>query len=126
MAVSPEFAAHVRDLFHGIGPVDIRRMFGGAGIYLGDAMFGLIYEDGLIYMRGDAELGPAYEAEGSEQWVYDGQSKPVAMPFWRLPDSAMDDPDEALAWARRSLMPAEAAAAEKRAAKARKQARKRG
>ena len=126
MAVSPEFAAHVRDLFHGIGPVAIRRMFGGAGIYLSDAMFGLIYEDGLIYMRGDAELGPAYEAEGSEQWVYDGQSKPVAMPFWRLPDSAMDDPDEALAWARRSLMPAEAAAAEKRAAKARKQARKRG
>ena len=54
MAVSAEFAAHVRDLFGGLGPIDIRRMFGGAGIYLGDAMFGLIYEDGLIYMRGDA------------------------------------------------------------------------
>jgi len=126
MAVSAEFAAHVRDLFGGLGPIDIRRMFGGAGIYLGDAMFGLIYEDGLIYMRGDPALGPAYEAEGSEQWVYEGSGKPVAMPFWRLPDSAMDDPDEALGWASRSLVPAESAAAAKRAAKARKQARKLG
>jgi len=124
MAVSAEFAAHVRDLFGGLGPIDIRRMFGGAGVYLDDAMFGLIFEDGLIYMRGDPELGPAYEAEGSEQWVYDGKNKPVAMPFWRLPDSAMDDPDEALDWARRSLVPAEQAASEKRAAKARKAARK--
>jgi len=126
VAVSAEFAAHVRDLFGGLGPIDIRRMFGGAGIYLGDAMFGLIYEDGLIYMRGDAGLGPDYEAEGCEQWVYEGKGKPVAMPYWRLPDSAMDDSDEAIAWARRSLVPAEAAAAEKRAAKARKLARKRG
>jgi DNA transformation protein len=126
VAVSAEFAAHVRDLFGGLGPIDIRRMFGGAGIYLGDAMFGLIYEDGLIYMRGDADLGPAYEAEGSVQWVYEGKGKPVAMPYWRLPDAAMDDPDEALGWARRSMVPAEAAAAEKRAAKARKAAKKRG
>jgi len=125
MAVSAEFSAHVRDLFGGLGPIDIRRMFSGAGVYLDDAMFAVIFEDGLIYMRGDLELGPAYEAEGSEQWVYDGKNKPVAMPFWRLPDSAMDDPDEALGWARRSLAPAEHAAAGKRAAKARKAARQR-
>jgi DNA transformation protein len=41
----------------------------------------------------------------------------------RLPDSALDDPGEALDWARRSLVPAELAAAEKRAAKARKAAK---
>ncbi|MEM7505975.1 MAG: TfoX/Sxy family protein [Pseudomonadota bacterium] len=126
MAVSAEFSAHVRDLFSALGPIQIKRMFGGAGVYLDDAMFALIYEDGLIYMRGDAKLGPAYEAEGCEQWVYDGKGAPVAMPYWRLPDSAMDDPEEAALWARRSLIPAEQAAAEKRAAKARKAARKAG
>lgn len=124
MAVSPEFTEHVRDLFADVGPIQIRRMFGGAGVYLGDAMFALIYEDGLIYLRGDEALGSVLEAEGSERWVYDGKSKPVAMPYWRLPESAMDDPDEALAWARRALVPAEVAAAEKRTAKARKAARK--
>ena len=126
MAVSAEFAAHARDLFGGVGPIGIRRMFGGAGVYLDDAMFAVLFEDGLIYMRGDAVVGPAYEAEGCEQWVYEGRNRPVAMPFWRLPDSAMDDPDEAQGWARRSLVPAQAAAAEKRAAAARKRARKRG
>ena len=126
MAVSAEFSAHVRDLFEGLGPIQIKRMFGGAGVYLGDAMFALIYEDGLIYLRGDDDLGPALEAEGSERWVYHGKGKPVSMPYWRLPESAMDDPDEALDWARRALVPAEKAAAGKRAAKARKAARKAG
>ena len=124
MAVSDEFRAHIRDLFAGIGPVEVRRMFGGAGVYRGDACFALIV-DGAIFMRADAALGADYAAAGADQWVYDGHKRgPVAMPYWRLPEAAADDPDEAAAWARRSLVPAERAAADKRAAKTRKQARK--
>ena len=37
-----------------------------------------------------------------------------------LPEAALDDPDEALRWARLSLAPARAAAAEEAPAKARK------
>lgn len=123
MAVSQEEREHVRDLFAGLGPVEVRRMFGGAGVYLGDACFALIV-DGELWMRGDAGLGADYAAAGSEQWVYaGGRHGPVAMPYWRLPESALDDPDEAAAWARRSLAPAERAAAEKRAARARRAAR---
>ena len=122
MAQSPEFRDHVKDLCSGVGRVGVRRMFGGAGLYLGDACFALLVGE-EIYMRGDDDLGPAYEAAGSERWVYDGKKKPIAMPYWRLPESAMDDPDEAADWARRSLVPAEKAAAEKRAAKARKKAK---
>ena len=125
MAVSEEFRAHVRDLFAGIGPVEVRRMFGGAGVYRGDACFAVIV-DGGIWMRADPALGADYAAAGSEQWVYEGAGRgPVAMPYWRLPEAAADDPDEAAAWARRSLVPAEQAAAEKRGAKARKKARTR-
>ena len=127
MALSPEFHEHIRDLFRDLGPIQIKRMFGGAGVYLDDACFALILSSEEILMRGDETLGPCYEDAGSEQWIYDGNNPkrgPVAMPYWRLPDSAQDDPDEAVEWARRSLVPAEAAAAEKRAAKARKAARK--
>ena len=75
-------------------------------------------------MRGDAALGADYAAAGSEQWVYEGGRRgPVAMPYWRLPETAADDPDEAAIWARRSLVPAEKAAAKKRAGNARKRAR---
>ena len=45
MAISPEFADHLRDLFGALGPVETRRMFGGAGVYLGDAMFALVIDD---------------------------------------------------------------------------------
>ncbi len=123
MAISDEFRAHVRDLFAGIGAVEVRRMFGGAGVYRGDACFALLV-DGAILMRADEALGADYAAAGSDQWVYDGGRRgPVAMPYWRLPEAAADDPDEAAAWARRSLVPAEKAAADKRAAKDRRKAR---
>ena len=122
MAVSDELREHARDLFAAIGPVEVRRMFGGAGVYLDDACFALLVE-GAILMRTDEALAAVYAAAGSEQWVYDGGRRgPVAMPYWRLPESALDDPEEAAAWARRSLVPATKAAAVKRAARTRRKA----
>ena len=57
MALSREFADHLRDLFGALGPVETRRMFGGAGVYLGDAMIALVIDD-TLYMKADAEAGP--------------------------------------------------------------------
>ena len=123
MAVSPEFAEHLRDLFGALGPVRTRRMFGGAGVYLGDAMFALVVDD-TLYMKADPELARAYAEAGSAPFSYDVNGGARTIPgLMRLPDSALDDPDEALDWARRSLVPAELAAAQKRAAKARRAAK---
>lgn len=124
MALSAEFREFLRDHFSELGPVEIKRMFGGAGLYLGDACFALIVNE-RIMMRGDETLGPEFDEAGSEQWIYDNKTRgEVAMPYWNLPESALDDPEEAVAWARKSLVPAEASAAKKRAAKERKAARK--
>ena len=126
MALSPEFSEHLNDLFAGLGPIRTQRMFGGAGVWLGDAMFALVVDD-TLYMKADAELAAAYAGAGSEPFSYatrDGTRTLAG--FMRLPDAALDDPEAALAWARRSLVPAEAAAARKRAAKARKAARESG
>ncbi len=124
MALSREFADHLRDLFGALGPVETRRMFGGAGVYLGDAMIALVIDD-TLYMKADAELARAYAEAGSAPFSYDTRKGVRTIPgLMRLPDSALDDPDEALDWAQRSLVPAELAAAKKRAAKARKAARK--
>ena len=123
MAVSAEYREHIRDIFQGVDGLSMRRMFGGLGLYVDDACFALVVNE-VIMMRGDDRLGPEYEAAGSEQWIYDNERRgPVAMPYWRLPESAMDDPDEARDWAERSLGPAREAAAEKAAKKARKAAR---
>ena len=126
MALSPEFADHLRDLFGALGPVETRRMFGGAGVYLDDAMFALVVDD-TLYMKADFELATVYAEAGSAPFSYETRSGTRTIPgLMRLPDSALDDPDEALDWARRSLVPAELAATRKRAENARKAALKRG
>ncbi|MEM7422366.1 MAG: TfoX/Sxy family protein [Pseudomonadota bacterium] len=126
MALSSEFRAYLEDVFSGLGRIEVKRMFGGAGLYVGDACFALVVSE-TIMMRGDDALGPDYEAAGSEQWVYEHRTRgATAMPYWSLPESALDDPDEAAEWARRSLVPARESAAKKNAAKDRKKARERG
>jgi DNA transformation protein len=85
-------------------------------------MFALVVDD-TLYMKADAELAEVYAEAGSEPFSYGTRDGGRTIPgLMRLPDSALDDTDEALDWARRSLVPAELAAAQKRAAKARKAA----
>lgn len=125
MAADPDFVAFALDLFSGLGDVRARAMFGGAGIYEGDAMFALLADE-RIYMKTDPDLSEAYAAAGAEPFVYETAKGPREVSgFMSLPDGALDDPDEALAWARRSLEPARAAAAKKRATRARKAAKAR-
>lgn len=113
------FHAFVVELFEGLGPVRIKRMFGGAGIYAGplngrDVMFGLI-DDDTIYLKADEALKAELAAEGSVSWVYTGRAGPMTnTSYWRLPEAALDDPSEAVAWARRALAVAEAKAAAKK------------
>ncbi|WEX75886.1 TfoX/Sxy family protein [Sinorhizobium numidicum] len=89
----------IEEMFETLGPVKIRRMFGGKGIYLEGVIFALEV-DGEILLKGDAQSAPEFEEAGSRQWTYDGKGKPVKMPYWSIPDSALDDPDEMARWAR--------------------------
>jgi len=90
----------IRELFDGLGPVSIRRMFGGKGIYHNGIIFALILRDELK-LKGDDEIGPDYEAAGASRWTYtrSRHGREVAMPYWTAPESALDDPDEMTAWA---------------------------
>jgi len=108
------FNEFVVELFEGLGPVRIRRMFGGAGVYAGEVMFALI-DDETIYLKTDDALRADLAAEGSAAWRYSrAPGKWEETSYWRLPETALDDPDEAVAWARKSLAIAEARAAQKK------------
>ncbi len=107
------FQAFVEDLFAGFGPVRFKRMFGVAAVYAGDLIIGLI-DDETIYLQADEAMRVDMEAEGSVRWVYRFSNQATGtMSYWRLPETALDDPDEASAWARRALAAAEAKAAAK-------------
>lgn len=104
MATRDSEIALASDLFGGLGDIRIRRMFGGAGIYLGEAMFGLIAE-GEIYLKTCPDTEADFRDAGSEPFRYTARNraKPVELGYWKLPDEALDDPDAALAWGRRAL-----------------------
>jgi DNA transformation protein len=104
MAVTREDAEHLRDLFAGLGSVTTRPMFGGLGIYHEGTIFALMDGDGGVLIKGKGAFVQALELLGCEQWVHtrkDGGT--AAMPYWSLPDSARDDPEEAVALAREAL-----------------------
>lgn len=104
MARAPDpYFEYVEELLSDLGPIAIRRMFGGAGVYAGEVMFGLIAFDQL-YLKVDAALKSDLEAEGCGPFTYekkDGSS--ATMAYYALPESAADDPAEACVWARRAL-----------------------
>ncbi|MDP3897073.1 MAG: TfoX/Sxy family protein [Mesorhizobium sp.] len=92
----------IRDVFSGFGPVTVRRMFGGKGIYRDGVIFALYLHDQLR-LKADAESSPELAAAGSTQWTYQGRhGKDVAMPYWSAPESALDDPDEMADLARKA------------------------
>ena len=112
--------AHLDDLFAAFGPVDVRRLFGGKGIYADGAMFALV-AGGVLYLKADAAFARELEARGSEPFGYVASNgRRTVMSFWRLPEAAMDDPDDLAALSHRALAVARAAPA-----KARRPAKKR-
>src|SRR5580704_16428018 len=124
MSESAADLAFAEDLFSGLGAVKARRMFGAAGLYADAVMFGLI-DEGRIYLKTDAALQADLEAAGAVAWIYTERQGPKAgvsqeTSYWSLPESALDDPEEACAWARRALAIAEA---KKAAAPARRRRR---
>lgn len=111
------FHEYVKELFAGVGPVQIKRMFGGAGGYADGVMFLLLGND-TIHIKTDDALKAELREEGSGPFEWTPQNGPRAgetidLGYWRLPDSALDDPDEAAVWGRKALKIARAKAAAK-------------
>lgn len=89
--------AAIEEMFASLGPVTIKRMFGGKGIYFEGRIIGLEV-GGDVLLKADLQSAAAFEEAGSVQWAYDGKGKAVKMPYWSVPDNAFDDPDEMARW----------------------------
>ena len=105
MSVSDEEIAHALELFDGLGGLTTRKMMGGLCIYHDGTIFALLMSDGQLYLKGAGAFQDVLEAEGCARWQYtrEGKDKPTFMPYWTMPDAALDDPEEAVTWARRAL-----------------------
>ncbi len=96
-------ADHIRELFSAFGTVQVRRMFGGAGLFANGLMFGLV-SGGEIYLKADVDSVPAFENEGCGPFTYGTKTgRRAIMSYWRLPDRLYDDAEELALWAARAL-----------------------
>lgn len=111
MAGHDAFAETLLELLAPLGPVQIRRMFGGSGIFLDGLMFGLVADD-VLYLKADAETTADFEAEGLEPFRY-GRSdgRVTVMSYWQAPERLLDEADEMVIWARKAVSVARRAAA---------------
>ncbi|HEX4105075.1 MAG TPA: TfoX/Sxy family protein [Rhizomicrobium sp.] len=92
------------DLFASFGKIMLRRMFGGEGIYSGQAMLGLVFDE-RIFLKTSDETRPAFIAEGASPFTYTLKSDGVhtSQKYYALPDRLYDDPDELAEWVRAAL-----------------------
>ena len=96
MSVSDADIAFAVELFEDLGAITTRKMFGGICVYHDGTVFALMSSDGRLYLKAKEGVAEALKTEGAEQFHN--------MPYWSLPESALEDPELALDWAKRSLV----------------------
>jgi DNA transformation protein and related proteins len=93
----------IGELFRPFGPVAVRRLFGGAGVYADGMMFALVH-DGIVYLKSDEQNASAFEREQLPPFTYETKDgKRAVMSYRRMPERLYDDPDELAIWARDAL-----------------------
>jgi DNA transformation protein len=92
------------DLFSEFGPVTLKRFFGGEGIYAGEIMIGMIFDD-IIYFTTTPETRKAFLDERCKPFTFEKRSKGeiVETHWYAMPDRLYDEPEELAKWAHIAL-----------------------
>jgi DNA transformation protein len=93
------FTDHLHEVFGAFGPIELRRMFGGHGVWHQGLMIGLVFGD-TLYIKVDDHTRGQFEAQGLGPFEYSRQGKTVVLSYYRAPEEMLESPAEAVAWAR--------------------------
>lgn len=93
MSLSEGDIAFALDLFHDLGGVTHRKMFGGMCLYHDGTVFALCASDGQLYLK---TRTPAALFDMDTAQFHN-------MPYFAVPDDILDDPQRACTIARRAL-----------------------
>ena len=114
MAVDEGLIEWVREALEPLGSVSLRRMMGGATLYVDGTIFAIVADDEL-WFKADAETDAIWDEEGCERFVVgekDGQ--PQTMNYRRAPTDVYDDAEIMQKWAAVALQAGLRGAAKKR------------
>ena len=94
-----EFVGHLTEQLEAFGPVTVRRMFGGHGVFRDGLMFGLIIDDAL-YLKADEHGRAMFESCGLPRFEYTRKGKRISLSYYLAPGDALEDPRMLAEWAR--------------------------
>lgn len=115
-APMPDYVAHCQELFAPLGPVRVKRMFGGFGFYVDDVFIALVAGEQL-YLKADDESRARFEAAGCTPFTYEAAGKRTALGYWSAPEDAVESPALMAPWARLAIAAALRSRAKKPAPK---------
>lgn len=97
-----EFTDYLTELFEQFGPVYVRRMFGGHGVYHDGMIFGLVVDD-TLYLKTDPATAHRFESRGLGPFEFNKAGKTIKTSYYLAPAEILDDPEQAALWARQSF-----------------------
>lgn len=102
MPVTPTFRTFVLEQLRRAAPaIRDRSMFGGVGVYSGDAFFALL-DDDVVYFKVDDTNRPHFEAQGMgpfRPFGPDGE----AMQYYEVPADLLEDMDTLTVWTEQAI-----------------------
>jgi len=99
MSIDQGIYAWVQDALEPLGGVSMRKMMGGATLYLDGVVFAIL-DEGELWFKADAETDAVWDAEGCEKFsVVFKDGKVDMMNYRRAPTNVYDDPEAMQRWA---------------------------
>ncbi len=96
------FKAFVLDQLAAVPELRAQAMFGAHGLYAGEHFFGIL-EAGRVFFKVDETTRAAYESRGMPPFTYEMKGRVMTMRYYEVPPEVLEDPLEALAWARQAI-----------------------
>jgi DNA transformation protein len=91
--------AWVQEALEPVGAVTLRKMMGGATLYLDGVIFAILLDE--LWFKSDAESDAVWDAEGCERFSFTMKDGKVeSMNYRRAPTDVYDDPEAMQQWAR--------------------------
>jgi DNA transformation protein len=112
MPVNDNYLQYVLGQLSGLGRLSSRRMFSGIGLYCDGLFFALVFGDTLYFKVDDSNRGD-YQVRGMSQFRPRADRSPVSLNYFEVPVDTLEDGEQLLVWARKSVVIAKAAAATK-------------
>lgn len=83
-----------------LGPIAVRPMFGGHGVYWREVIFGMAF-GGRLYFKVDEESKGEYQARGMEP--FRPNERQTLKSYYEVPPDVLDDRETLLSWATEAI-----------------------